>query len=76
MMLLLLRAIMIMPLLLMFFQVPDVAKSRLYCTVNGEMRQDSNTADMCHDVHKILKFLCERMTLLPGTTTGSSVVKH
>ena len=40
--------------------------SRLWCRVNGEMRQDSTTAEMVFDVPALLSSLSQYMTLLPG----------
>ena len=40
---------------------------RLRTLVNGEVRQDSNTADMIFDVPALIEFLSGSTTLLPGT---------
>jgi 2-keto-4-pentenoate hydratase/2-oxohepta-3-ene-1,7-dioic acid hydratase in catechol pathway len=39
---------------------------RLWLRVNGEMRQDSNTADMVFDVPHLVSYLSQFMSLLPG----------
>jgi 2-keto-4-pentenoate hydratase/2-oxohepta-3-ene-1,7-dioic acid hydratase in catechol pathway len=46
---------------------------RLVTRVNGEVRQDGNTADMVFDVSALIVFLSGSRTLLPGTVilTGS-----
>jgi len=46
---------------------------RLVTRVNGEVRQDGNTADMVFDVGALIVFLSGSRTLLPGTVilTGS-----
>ncbi len=36
------------------------------CTVNGERRQDGNTADMIFDCAEIIHYLSHQMTLKPG----------
>ena len=40
--------------------------ARLWCRVNGEMRQDSTTAEMVFDVPALISSLSQYMTLLPG----------
>jgi 2-keto-4-pentenoate hydratase/2-oxohepta-3-ene-1,7-dioic acid hydratase in catechol pathway len=40
---------------------------RLRTLVNGEVLQDSNTADMIFDVPTLIEFLSGSTTLLPGT---------
>lgn len=47
--------------------------TRLWCAVNGEMRQDSRTSDMVFDVAELIENLTKYMTLLPGdvVTTGT-----
>ncbi len=44
----------------------DPAGHRLMLSVNGEVRQDSNTADMLFNVNQILVSLSQGMTLEPG----------
>lgn len=39
---------------------------QLTCTLNGELRQNSNTADMVFSVAAIIEFLSKYMTLEPG----------
>jgi 2-keto-4-pentenoate hydratase/2-oxohepta-3-ene-1,7-dioic acid hydratase in catechol pathway len=36
------------------------------CTVNGEVRQDSNTADMIFHCDEIVSYISQHMTLVPG----------
>lgn len=45
------------------FDPTDVALS---CSVNGETRQDSRTADMIFDVAEIVRYVSNVMTLSPG----------
>lgn len=51
----------------------DPADARLWCAVNGELRQDSRTSEMVFDVAALLANLSHYMTLLPGdvVTTGT-----
>jgi 2-keto-4-pentenoate hydratase/2-oxohepta-3-ene-1,7-dioic acid hydratase in catechol pathway len=44
----------------------DPSDLRLWLTVNGEMRQDSSTADMIFDVPKVVAAISGYMSLLPG----------
>lgn len=50
----------------------------LKCWVNGELRQDSNTADMIFSVAEIVSYLSQHFTLQPGdvilTGTPSGVI--
>ncbi len=47
-------------------EVPNPQNLNLWCDVNGERRQDSNTRDMVFGVAKIVSNLSEYMTLMPG----------
>lgn len=47
--------------------IPDPQVLRLTCTVDGEVMQDSNTDDMVFGCAKIISFLSQDTTLLPGT---------
>jgi 2-keto-4-pentenoate hydratase/2-oxohepta-3-ene-1,7-dioic acid hydratase in catechol pathway len=47
-------------------ELPDPQDIPLELAVNGEVRQRSNTSDMIFPVAKILSYLSEFMTLLPG----------
>jgi len=51
----------------------DFSDARLWCSVNGEMRQDSTTAQMVFSVAELIESLSQYMTLLPGDviTTGT-----
>lgn len=44
----------------------DPSNLRIQTFVNGEMRQDSNTADMIFSVPQLISFVSSVMTLLPG----------
>lgn len=46
--------------------VADPQKLWIKCWVNGELKQDSTTADMLFDIETILNHLAGIMTLLPG----------
>ena len=47
-------------------EVPDPQEIPLKLSVNGTVRQDSNTSDMIFGVAEILSHLSQFMTLLPG----------
>ena len=44
----------------------DPSNLRVQARVNGQVRQDSTTADMVFDVPALIAFVCEYMTLEPG----------
>lgn len=46
--------------------VPDPQKLDLWCEVNGERRQASNTADMVFGCAQIVSYISRHMTLMPG----------
>ena len=48
-------------------EVPDPQSLGLRLTVNGIVKQDSNTSDMIHPVDSIISWVSLGMTLLPGT---------
>ena len=45
----------------------DAQKLNLYCKLNGEKVQDSNTKEMIFNIKKLVSFLSQSTTLLPGT---------
>lgn len=47
-------------------EVEDPQDLRLTCAVNGEVRQDSTTAEMLHSVAALVSFLSRGTTLEPG----------
>ena len=47
-------------------EIADPHKLRLWLKVNGEMLQDSNTDDMVFKIPKLVSYLSQFMTLLPG----------
>ena len=47
-------------------EVPDPQNLRLWLDVNGQRMQDSSTADMIFPCAKIVSYLSQFMTLLPG----------
>ena len=59
-------------------EVGDPQNLQLTCSLNGEQRQNSNTADMIFSVAEIIEFLSRHMTLEPGdlisTGTPSGVI--
>ena len=54
------------PWLLTADEVPDPQALVISCTVNGELRQSSSTAEMAFSVAQIVSFLSQVMTLEPG----------
>lgn len=54
------------PYLLTADQAGDPQGWPVRCWLNGELRQDSNTADMIFPVAKLVSFISQYMTLLPG----------
>lgn len=61
------------PYLVTADEVPDPQALRLWCTVNGEPRQDGSTADMVFPVAELVSYVSRFMTLYPGDviTTGT-----
>ena len=47
-------------------EIQDPQSLTMTCTLNGELRQDSSTADMIFSVAEIIEFLSRYMTLEPG----------
>lgn len=47
-------------------EVPDPQELRLWCKVNGELRQNSWTTDMSFSVRQLISYVSRFMTLLPG----------
>jgi 2-keto-4-pentenoate hydratase/2-oxohepta-3-ene-1,7-dioic acid hydratase in catechol pathway len=47
-------------------EVPDPGALRIRCLVNGEVRQDSTTADLIFSVPELVAFTSEAITLEPG----------
>jgi len=59
-----------------FLVTPDVSRledTRLWCSVNGELRQDERTSQMVFKVPQLIACLSQYMSLLPGDviTTGT-----
>lgn len=46
--------------------VPDPNGLGIRCSVNGELRQNSNTSDMIFDCRMIVSYISRHMTLRPG----------
>ena len=47
-------------------EISDPHNLRLWLKLNGEMIQDSNTSDFIFDIPKVVSYISEFMTLLPG----------
>ena len=47
-------------------EIPDAGKLQLWTEVNGERRQDSNTADLIFGIEHIVSYVSHFMTLNPG----------
>jgi 2-keto-4-pentenoate hydratase/2-oxohepta-3-ene-1,7-dioic acid hydratase in catechol pathway len=47
-------------------EMPDAGKLQLWTEVNGERRQNSNTADLIFGVDRIVSYVSQFMTLEPG----------
>jgi 2-keto-4-pentenoate hydratase/2-oxohepta-3-ene-1,7-dioic acid hydratase in catechol pathway len=54
------------PALVPAAEIPDPQALRIRCTVNGEVLQDSTTAEMVFSVAEIIAFVSEAITLEPG----------
>jgi 2-keto-4-pentenoate hydratase/2-oxohepta-3-ene-1,7-dioic acid hydratase in catechol pathway len=54
------------PALLTLDEIADVQALRLWCRVNGELRQNGWTGDMMTPVRRLVSYISEFMTLLPG----------
>jgi 2-keto-4-pentenoate hydratase/2-oxohepta-3-ene-1,7-dioic acid hydratase in catechol pathway len=47
-------------------EIPDPQKLAIKATLNGEVLQDSNTAEMIFTVDTLIEFASNAFTLLPG----------
>ncbi|XP_018561813.1 fumarylacetoacetate hydrolase domain-containing protein 2-like [Anoplophora glabripennis] len=47
-------------------EIPDPHNIRVKTWVNGVLKQDGNTVEMVHRIHRIIEYLSRAMTLLPG----------
>ncbi len=47
-------------------EISDPQNLRIWSRVNGEIRQDSSTSDMIFGVRKLISYISQFMTLLPG----------
>jgi 2-keto-4-pentenoate hydratase/2-oxohepta-3-ene-1,7-dioic acid hydratase in catechol pathway len=54
------------PYLVTADEVGDPQNLRLFCWVNGELRQNSSTADMIFSVAECISYISQYMTLKPG----------
>jgi 2-keto-4-pentenoate hydratase/2-oxohepta-3-ene-1,7-dioic acid hydratase in catechol pathway len=56
-------------------EVPDPHNLILRCWVNGELKQDSTTADLIFDIPALIEWLSRGMTLLPGDILSTGTPK-
>lgn len=54
------------PWLMTADEIPDPQQLRLWCKVNGELRQNGWTGDMLYTVRHLISYVSRFMTLLPG----------
>jgi len=54
------------PYLVTADEVGDPNRLAIKCTVNGELRQHSNTSDMIFRCDEIISYISQHMTLVPG----------
>lgn len=54
------------PFLATMDEIPDTSRLSMWLKVNGEIRQNSSTANMVFDVATLVSYVSEFMTLLPG----------
>jgi 2-keto-4-pentenoate hydratase/2-oxohepta-3-ene-1,7-dioic acid hydratase in catechol pathway len=47
-------------------QVPNPNSLKIECTVNGEVRQSSNTSDMVFSCAQLVSYISKLMTMEPG----------
>jgi len=47
-------------------EIADPNKLKLWLNVNGERMQDSSTSDMAHGISKLVSYISQFMSLLPG----------
>lgn len=66
------------PYLVTADQVPNPNNLKIECTVNGEVRQSSNTSDMVFNCAQLVSYISKLMTLEPGdiifTATPEGVI--
>lgn len=62
-------------------ELTNPENTRLWCKINGNMVQDSNTSDLLFPIPKLISYISRYMTLEPydliltGTPPGSVTVK-
>jgi len=54
------------PYLVTADEVADPQQLKIRCWVNGELRQDSNTAEMIFKIRELITFISQTCTLIPG----------
>jgi 2-keto-4-pentenoate hydratase/2-oxohepta-3-ene-1,7-dioic acid hydratase in catechol pathway len=54
------------PMIITADEIDDVQNLRMISTVNGEVRQNSTTADMIFSVEEIVRYVSQFMVLYPG----------
>ena len=70
------------PVLVTTDELPDATQLRVQTRVNGVTKQDGNTRDLIHSVPRIIEYITDTVTLLPGdviatgTPTGVGVGRN
>lgn len=59
------------PFIVTHDEIPDPQKLAVRCWVNGELRQSSNTEFMINGVAKLIAFISQGITLMPGDVIAS-----
>lgn len=54
------------PVIVTADEIPDPHALRVMTRVNGETVQDGNTVDMIHSIAKVIAYITDTVTLLPG----------
>lgn len=63
-------------------EVSDPHNIRLWCKVNGQMKQDGNTSDLIYNIPEMIAYASKYMTLeandliLTGTPEGATSIRH
>ncbi len=54
------------PYLVTSDEIADPHNLRITCTINGDVRQDSNTGDLIFDIPQVISYISRYVTLEPG----------
>jgi 2,4-diketo-3-deoxy-L-fuconate hydrolase len=57
-------------------ELPDASNLKMWLKVNGEIRQNSSTANMIFKVATLLSYVSEFMTLLPGDVISTGTARR